>query len=415
MESKIQKLLIGKPLRTEELKGEKFSVFWGLPVLSSDAISSVAYAGEAMLMVLIPFLGTGSYKYMLYASLCIVLLLFILVFSYRQTIDSYPNGGGSYIVAKDNLGTMPGLTAGAALSIDYVLTVAVSICAGTAAITSAVPELYKFRVLISVGIIILMTLGNLRGIKDSSKLFGIPTYLFILVVGIMIISGIVKNVLGIPAASTSVTRGIDRSALDNVGTIGVILFIKAFASGCTALSGVEAVSNGIPNFREPAQKNAKKVLVMLGCIVLFIFGGISFLANIYHAVPNDKVTVMAQISSQVFGDGTFNFMFLAVQVTTAFILVMAANTSYADLPLLLSLMSRDGYAPRQFSKRGKRLSFSNGIIILCVFACTLVIVFQGSTNKLLPLYAVGVFLSFHAFSNWYVHKMATIKNSRLET
>lgn len=396
MGSKIEKLLIGKPLKTEELKGEKFNVFWGLPVLSSDAISSVAYAGEAILLVLTPILGLGSYKYLLLVSLCIVLLLFILVFSYRQTIDSYPSGGGSYIVAKDNLGTLPGLTAGAALSIDYVLTVAVSICSGTAAITSAVPQLFKYRVLISVGIIILMTLGNLRGLKDSSKLFGIPTYLFIGVVGIMIITGIVKNIMGIPPADTQVTREMDHAILNNTGTIGIILFIKAFASGCTALSGVEAVSNGIPNFKDPAQKHAKIVLALLGCIVLFIFGGISFLANIYHAVPDhsDKVTVMAQIASQVFGDGTFKFMFLAVQATTALILIMAANTAYADLPLLLSLISRDGYAPRQFTKRGKRLSFSNGIILLCVFACTLVIVFNGYTNALLPLYAVGVFLSF---------------------
>ena len=399
MSSKIEKLLIGKPLRTEELKGEKFSVFWGLPVLSSDAISSVAYAGEAILLVLMPIMGLGSYKYLLYVSLCIVLLLFILVFSYRQTIDNYPSGGGSYIVAKDNLGTIPGLTAGAALSIDYILTVAVSVCAGTAAITSAVPWLFPYRVVISVAIIILMTIGNLRGIKDSAKLFGAPTYLFILFIAIMIITGIVKNALGIPPAVTDITRRVTQDVvshalLTNAGTVSIILFLQAFASGCTALTGVEAVSNGIPNFAEPAQKHAKIVLALLGGVVLFIFGGISFLATMYHAVPNEQVTLIAQIASQVFGDGIFQVMYYGVQITTAFILIMAANTAYADLPLLLSLISRDGFAPRQFSKRGTRLSFSNGIILLCVFACVLVIGFNGLTQGLLPLYAVGVFLSF---------------------
>ncbi|GLC30735.1 APC family permease [Clostridium omnivorum] len=386
MFSRIRRLLIGDTLRTDQLTAEKFNVFWGLPILSSDAISSVAYAGEEILIVLIPILGLLSYKYMFYAALCIVFLLFLLVFSYRQTIDNYPCGGGSYIVAHDNLGTIPGLVAGASLSIDYILTVAVSVSAGTAAIYSAVPALYAHKVVISVAIIILMTLGNLRGIKDSSRLFGVPTYLFIVSVAVMIITGIIRHfVFGY---NPQPLYPIQQKA---IGDITLFLFLRAFASGCTALTGVEAVSNGIPNFREPSQKNAKIVLGLLAGVVLFIFGGLSYLATIYHAVPNPENTVIAQIATQVFGT---SFMYYAVQVTTAFILIMAANTAYADLPLLLSLLGRDGFVPRQFAKRGKRLSFSNGIILLCIASCLLIIVFSGDTHNLMPLYAVGVFISF---------------------
>ncbi len=385
MFSILRRLLIGETLKSEQLSHEKFNVFWGLPILSSDAISSVAYAGEEILWVLVGAIGLLSYRYMFYAALCIVLLLFILVFSYRQTIDNYPCGGGSYIVAKDNLGTVPGLIAGGALSIDYVLTVAVSISAGTAAITSAIPALLPYKVEISLLIILLMTLGNLRGIHDSSRIFGVPTYFFILSVAILIVTGLVKYFIfgyvptpmyNIPPATESIT---------------LFLFLKAFASGCTALTGVEAVSNGIPNFKEPAQKHAKIVLGLLALVVLFIFGGLSYLATIYNAVPAADKTVVSQIAQQVFGK---TFMYYVIQFTTALILIMAANTAYADLPLLLSLVGRDGYAPRQFTKRGKRLSFSNGIILLWAAASFLILVFKGDTHHLMPLYAVGVFVSF---------------------
>lgn len=382
----LRKLILGETLSTDQLKGEKFDVFWGLPILSSDAISSVAYAGEAILLVLIPIMGLQSYKYMFYAALCIVFLLFLLVFSYSQTIDNYPNGGGSYIVAKDNLGTIPGLVAGAALSTDYILTVAVSVSSGTAAITSAIPSLIPYKVLIALSVIILMTIGNLRGMKDSSRLFGIPTYAFIVTIIIMIITGIFKvHVLGITP------QDFDPNYKHTVGNISIILFLKAFASGCTALTGVEAVSNGIPNFKDPAQKHAKTVLWLLAGIVLFVFGGLSYLATEYHAIPGQDVTVIAQIATQVFGRG---IMFFIVQLTTAVILVIAANTAFADLPLLLSLIAHDGYAPRQFTKRGKRLSFSNGIILLALAACILVVLFGANELHLLPLYAVGVFISF---------------------
>ena len=385
MFAKLRELLIGKTLKTEELEGEKLNVFWGLPILSSDAVSSVAYAGEEILIVLIGVMGFMAYKYMFYAALCIVLLLILLVLSYRQTIDAYPNGGGSYIVAHDNLGITAGLTAGASLTVDYILTVAVSICAGTAAITSAIPSLLNHKVAIALVMLVILTIGNLRGTKESSKIFGVPTYLFIVSCIILIITGLIRHFVFryTPAPLYSIPK--------QIGDITIFLFLRAFASGCTALSGVEAVSNGIPNFKEPSQKHAKAVLALLACLVLFIFGGLSFLSTIYQPVPVANVTVFAQIAQQVFGKG---IMFYIIQVTTAFVLVMAANTAYAGLPLLLSLMAQDGYVPRQFSQRGKRLSFSNGIIVLATAAGILIIVFRGDTHLLLPLYAVGVFLSF---------------------
>lgn len=384
MFSRLKKFLLGKPLKNEDLKGEKFSVLWGLPILSSDAISSVAYAGEAILLVLIPAIGALAYKQMFYVALAIVALLLILVFSYRQTIDAYPNGGGSYIVSKDNLGANWGLTAASALLIDYMLTVAVSICAGTAAITSAVPALLPYRVYISLLMVAIMTIGNLRGMKESSRVFGVPTYLFILSMLVMIVYGLFKvYVLKITPAAAVVPQG--------TGKLTSLLLIKAFSSGCTALTGVEAVSDGIPNFKEPSQKNAKTTLMLLAALVLIIFGGTSFLATAYHAVPSENVTVISQIATQVFGK---SFMYYAVQITTMLILTMAANTAFNDLPLLLSIVARDKYIPRQFAKRGSRLSFTNGIVLLGLMASILIIIFKGETNLLLPLYAVGVFISF---------------------
>lgn len=382
----LKALLIGKALKTEELSHEKFNVLWGLPVLSSDAISSVAYAGEEILWVLVPILGLAAYKNMFYAALAIVLLLFILVFSYMQTINSYPNGGGSYIVSKDNLGTVPSLVAASALTIDYILTVAVSTSAGSSAITSAFPVLLPHKVLITLFFIVILTIGNLRGIKDSSKLFGVPTYLFIFSILIMIVTGVVKTLV----------FGVTPSSIIDIpqatGNITLLLFLRAFASGCTALTGVEAVSDGIPNFKAPAQKRAKTVLILLSFIVLMIFGGLSYLATLYKAVPNHEVTVIAQIAMQVFGKGSI--MFMVIQFTTALILIMAANTAFADFPLLLSFIARDGFLPRQLSKRGSRLSFSNGIILLALASSLLVIGFHGNTHLLMPLYAIGVFISF---------------------
>ena len=386
MLKKIKHLVLGQSLRSDALDHEKFSVIWGLPVLSSDAISSVSYACEEILMVLIPVLGMASYGLLMKVGFAIVFLLFILVFSYRQTINCYPQGGGSYIVASDNLGKVFGLIAAASLAIDYVLTVAVSVCAGTAAITSAFPQLLSMRTGIALIIISLLTIGNLRGMKDSSVLFGIPTYLFIITILLLIVTGFVKVLIfhETPAVSAAMPQYVENA--------GLLLFLKAFSSGCTALTGVEAVSDGIPNFREPAQKNAKRVLYLLAGLVFVIFLGISALASLYHIIPNANVTVIAMIAEAVFGNGTL--LFYLVQVTTAVILTMAANTAFADLPLLLSILARDGFVPRQFMSRGSRLSFSNGILLLFFLSAALVIYFQASSPLLMPLYAFGVFLSF---------------------
>ena len=386
MLKKIKHLVLGQSLRSDALDHEKFSVIWGLPVLSSDAISSVSYACEEILMVLIPVLGMASYGLLMKVGFAIVFLLFILVFSYRQTINCYPQGGGSYIVASDNLGKVFGLIAAASLAIDYVLTVAVSVCAGTAAITSAFPQLLSMRTGIALIIISLLTIGNLRGMKDSSVLFGIPTYLFIITILLLIVTGFVKVLIfhETPAVSAAMPQYVENA--------GLLLFLKAFSSGCTALTGVEAVSDGIPNFREPAQKNAKRVLYLLAGLVFVIFLGISALASLYHIIPNANVTVIAMIAEAFFGNGTL--LFYLVQVTTAVILTMAANTAFADLPLLLSILARDGFVPRQFMSRGSRLSFSNGILLLFFLSAALVIYFHASSHLLMPLYAVGVFLSF---------------------
>ena len=386
MFKKIQSLLIGRALKTTELAGEKFNVLWGLPILSSDAISSVAYASEEILLVLVPVLGMYAYGTMLWIAIAITALLFILVFSYKQIIDSYPHGGGSYIVASENIGKVPGLVAASSLMIDYVLTVAVSTCAGAAAITSAIPALLQHQALIAISLIGIITLGNLRGIKDSAKLFGIPTYLFILSIIIMIVTGIFKVLV------LKVTPVELYPLKESTQDLTILLFLKAFSSGCTALTGIEAVSDGIPNFKNPAQKNAKTVLGLLAGIVFVVFGGLSYLSTMYKAVPGKDITVIAQIAIQVFGQNSF--MFFAVQATTAIILVLAANTAFSDLPLLLSILAKDGYVPRQLSNRGTRLSFSNGIVLLLLASSLLVYIVDGSTHMLMSLYAVGVFISF---------------------
>ncbi|WP_026885510.1 APC family permease [Clostridium beijerinckii] len=386
MLKKIQSFLIGKALKTTELSEEKFSVLWGLPILSSDAISSVAYASEEILLVLIPILGMRAYGSMIEIAIAITVLLGIIVFSYRQIIDNFPHGGGSYIVASENIGKLPGLVAASSLIIDYLLTVAVSTCAGAAAITSAIPALLPYQPLIAIFVIGLITLGNLRGIRDSSKLFGIPTYLFILSIIIMIITGIFK-VLVLKESPEQIY-----AVPQATGDLTLLLFLKAFSSGCTALTGIEAVSDGIPNFKNPAQKNAKIVLATLACIVFIIFGGISYLSTMYKAAPGQDITVIAQIAIQVFGPNSL--MFFIVQATTAIILTLAANTAFSDLPLLLSILAKDGYVPRQLGKRGTRLSFSNGIVLLFLASSLLVYIADGSTHMLLSLYAVGVFISF---------------------
>ena len=383
----LKRFLIGKPLETSEIKHAKFSIFFGLAILASDAISSVAYATEEILWVLIPVIGFSSYENLWPISAAIVLLLMLLIFSYRQTINTYPGGGGAYIVAKENIGVTAGLIAGASLSVDYILTVAVSTSAGTAALTSAFPALAVHTVAICLALIAIITIVNLRGIKESAAIFSIPTYIFVFCMIALIVVGLAKySLYGAPVTSVSA------KTLPATGPITIFLLLRAFSSGCTALTGVEAVSNSVPNFKDPSTKNANLVLILLGLLVLIIFGGITALATIYHAVPQTNgPTVVSQITSSIFGQGAIYYI---IQFATALILVMASNTAFNGFPMLMSVISSDGYAPRQLALRGNRLSYSNGIIILAIISSILIVLFRGDTHLLIPLYAIGVFLSF---------------------
>lgn len=383
MFKRLRRVLVGKPLKNEALNEQKMGVLWGLPILASDAISSVAYAGQEVLMVLIPVIGFGAYKQLSFISIAIICLLMLLMLSYRQVIDSYPNGGGAYVVAKENLGIHAGVTAGAALAVDYILTVAVSISSGVEQFTTAFPAFRPFSVLIACILVVLLMIGNLRGIRESSRIFGIPSYLFIFGIFIMIVYGIVKVKAGyVPPAPENMPSVVE--------PIGIILILRAFSNGCTALTGVEAVSNAVPNFKEPSTKYAKRVLFLLAMIILVLFGGSSVLANMYQVNPQGNAMLIL-IAEEIFGH---NFMFYYITATTFIILVMAANTAYSGFPMLISLMAKEGYAPRQLSMRGDRLSYDNGIIMLSIIATILMIVFKAKVTSLLGLYAIGVFISF---------------------
>lgn len=384
MVSKMKRLLIGRPMKNSELEGEKLSKLKALAVLSSDALSSVAYGTEQILIVLMA-VGAAAAWYSIPISLAVLGLLVILIFSYRQTIYSYPTGGGAYIVAKDNIGLSSGLLAGGSLLVDYILTVAVSSSAGTDAITSAFPVLHDYRVLIALTMILLLTILNLRGITESASVLALPVYLFVFAIIVLIITGFIKYAMGGAEPAVPVEWG---SAANNVS---LFLLLKAFSSGCSALTGVEAVSNAIPNFRAPAEKNAAKTLIMMGSILGFMFIGISLLAYWYGIIPSEKETVVSQIANSVFGRGTIYYI---IQGVTALILFLAANTAYSAFPLLAFMLAKDKFMPHMFLVRGDRLGYSNGIIFLGVLSAILVIAFHGNTEGLIPLYAVGVFIPF---------------------
>ncbi len=380
--------IFGKSLKNDRLSTEKYSVLWGMPLLASDAISSVAYAVEEMLWVLIPVVGAASFLWMPRIAIAILGLLLILTFSYRHVVEAYPNGGGAYIVARENLGPLYSLIAGASLAVGYILTVAVSVCAGTIAFTSAVPVLNPYRVGIAMIFVILLVIGNVRGVRESSRLFSLPTYAFILAVVALVIVGAVKyytgynTVISAPAATQI-----------PIGTQAVTLFIllAAFSSGCSALTGVEAISNAVPNFEDPAPQKAKLTYLLLAAAIVVCFGGIAYLTKLYQVIPHPELTVMAQISRAVFGPG---IMFYFIQATTTIILAMAANTAFAGFPTLLSIIAQDGYAPRQLALRGHRLNYTNGIGFLAFLAILLIIIFRADTHLLIALYAVGVFAAF---------------------
>ena len=381
--STLKKVFVGRPLPTAQARHERLSKRTALAVFASDALSSVAYATEEILLILVTA-GTAALAFTIPIGIAISFLIVVVASSYRQTILAYPQGGGAYIVTKDNLGTLPSLVAGGALLVDYVLTVAVSVAAGVAALTSAFPALFGHRVLLGVLFIVIIATANLRGIRESGALFALPTYLFIGSFFAMLAYGYVRWLFGweTPPPPT---------AMHAMHNVTLFLLLRAFSQGCTALTGVEAVSDGVPAFKPSEARNARIVLSALALILVTLFMGITFLTRHYHVTPMEEETVVSQLARQIFGGG---LLYYEIQAVTMLILVLAANTSFADFPRLSYFLARDGFIPRQFGTRGDRLVFSNGILILGGTAAVLIIVFGGDTHALIPLYALGVFVSF---------------------
>jgi amino acid transporter len=390
----LKRLVVGRPLATTQMEEQRLPKTIALAVFSSDALSSTAYATEEILFVVAiggSSLALGLSK-LVPISIVVAVLLAIVIASYRQVIFAYPGGGGAYAVSKDNFGEMASLVAGASLMVDYVLTVAVSISAGVAAIISipALADLAPYRVELGVGLIVLITLLNMRGIKESGRIFAIPTYLYIVVFAALVLYGLFQSFFG-DIGTVPYDPHLAETARETGGALSLFLLLKGFSSGAVALTGVEAISNGIPSFRRPEPKNAAATLVWMGVLLGTMFFGISLLAQRLEPYPSHERTVIAQLGLLVFGNGAF---FLLLQAATAMILVLAANTAYNGFPSLSSIIASDGYLPRQMQNRGDRLVFSNGIILLAGAAALLLVAFGGITNALIPLYAVGVFLSF---------------------
>ncbi len=383
-------LIFGRHLATADAPHQTIGKLVGLAVFASDALSSSAYAIDEILIVLI-LAGTGALSISLPIALTIIGLLVILTISYEQTIHTYPSGGGAYIVARDNLGEIPALVAGASLLVDYILTVAVSISSGVAQITSAFPVLYDARVPIALGLVAFMTIVNLRGVKESGQAFAIPTYFFLGMTILTIAVGLFRYITGslgvVPAGSVEVAH-----AGETLHAVTLFLILRAFSGGCTALTGVEAISNGIMAFKEPRSRNAGLTLIWMSVILGVNLLGLTFLAHQVGVLPSLLETGFSQIGRVVYGPGSS--MYLALLGSTTLILIMAANTSYADFPRLAALVAGDAFLPRQLQFRGRRLAFSNGILMLAGIASILIIIFRAETNALIPLYAIGVYLSF---------------------
>jgi amino acid transporter len=384
--------LIGRPISSEREEHERLTKVKALAVFSSDNISSSAYATEEMMRVLV-VAGVGAFALVMPLTIAIVAVLAIVATSYRQTIKAYPNGASSYIVASDNLGPPAGLVAAGALLIDYTLTVAVSVSAGVAAITSIVPSLYPERVLIAVVIVVLLTLGNLRGVRESGTIFMAPTYLYMIAVLGLFAIGLVGLATGSVAPYTPPPEWVAEETTSAAGALGLLLVLRAFSSGAVALTGVEAVSDGVPAFKPPEWRNARTTLTWAAGLFAILFVGISLFVSILgiHPDPSEEQTVLSILARHLTGDGPY---LVFVQVSTALILTLAANTSFADFPRLSSFLARDGFMPRQFGFRGDRLAFSTGIIALAGLAILLLLVFKASVSALIPLYTLGVFVAF---------------------
>src|SRR3989442_15109840 len=380
----MKRALLGAPMPLAQARHERLSNSAALAVFASDPLSSVAYATEEILLVLV-LAGSAALSYSLPVAVGIAALLAVVVTSYRQTVAAYPQGGGAYLVAKDNLGRYPALTAAAALLVDYVLTVSVSVVAGIAALTSAMPQLHQHRIVLSVLAVAGIALGNLRGVRESARLFAAPTYFFV----VSILGTIAYGLVG--ALFDWLPEAPYEPHPPGLEGLGLFLLLRSYAAGCTALTGVEAVSNGVQDLKPPEGRNAQAVMTALGIISIVMFLGITYLAYDFGIIPGGDETVVSKIARRVWGNGVPYYL---VQAATLLILVLAANTSYADFPRLSSILARDRFVPRQFANQGDRLVFSHGIMILSGFAILLIIAFQGDTHALLPLYAIGVFISF---------------------
>lgn len=397
----LKRVMVGQPLRNERAAHTLLPKWLALPVFCSDPLSSVAYATEQIILVLIMG-GLAALALTPMVGLAVVILLIVVVLSYTKTVYAYPGGGGAYAVAKDNFGQRTALVAAAALIVDYILTVAVSVTAGVANLVSAFPSLTPWILELSLAMVVLLTVVNLRGVKESGASFALPTYLFIATVLVMLGAGAFRWMTGNPVVAESAGYPVETTAL--TGIAAVFLLLRAFASGCTALTGVEAISNGVPFFRMPKSRNAAITLVVMGSLAVVMFGGVTLLAvssgvkiaedPTVLGLPADAVqpTVIAQLGSAVFGAGSLGFF--ALQLFTTAVLVLAANTAYNSFPIMASVLGRDGYLPRQFGRRGDRLVFSNGVLILAGSAALLIIAFDASVTHLVQLYILGVFLSF---------------------
>jgi amino acid transporter len=399
-----KRLLIGEPFPTSRESHERLDKIRGLAVFASDPISSNAYATEAIMHVLI-VLGSGALAMTLPLGLAVAFLVLLVVFSYIQTILHYPDGGGAYTVSKDNLGEFPSLLAAAALLIDYVLTVSVSVAAGVRAVTSAFPEVYEYRVLIALLAVLIITWVNLRGVRESGTIFAIPTYAFVLGVLATIIVGLIRYFGVFGVSPIEVTQEIIPATVNLTGFAYVWLLLRAFAGGCTALTGIEAISNGVKAFRCPESKNAAKTMVAMGIIAMTLFIGITFLATHLSIIPNEAESVLSQLTRKATGTG---FIYFWVQIFTAGILFMAANTGYQDFPRLSYFLAQDNYLPRWLKNRGDRLVFSAGIITLAFLSSILIVIFHADEISMLPLYALGVMLCFSLSQAGMFHLMGRI-------
>jgi len=387
---RLKRLVVGTPLSTERLVHERLGKPTALAVFASDNLSSSAYATEEILHVLVKVAAIGIFAMVVPITLALIGVLGILLFSYRQTIKAYPSGGGAYLVTRDNFGLMPAQVAGVSLLTDYILTVSVSVSAGTAALTSAFSPLFPYRVLISVAFIAILTFGNLRGVKEAGRIFAVPTYFFIGMMGLLFVAGIWRY-------ATGGLHPVATFAHSELRNVGLFVILHAFASGGAAVTGVEAISNGVPAFKPPEWRNARTTLMWMGSLLGIMFLGLSVMTARLHIIPDPTgaKTVISQVAKAAFGAGPVGtLLYLALQAATMLILVLAANTSYADFPRLASFLAADRFLPRQLTRYGDRLVFSNGIVTLAVLASLLVVVFKASVTALIPLYAIGVFTSF---------------------